>query len=395
MKTQKPPEYALEVLRRLNRRGFKAYLVGGCVRDLHMGRRPSDWDACTNALPEQMTEIFRRSRPTGVKHGTVTVCVHGSSMEVTTFRTDGEYLDRRRPESVRFIPDIEGDLARRDFTINAMAMAAGGEVIDLFGGMEDLEARVIRCVGDPDRRFSEDALRMLRALRFSSVLGFDVAPETMAAIKKNAPLCEALAVERVSVELEKTLLSPRPQGAADMAELGLLCSTAELRPGFCDLSPLARLPKDRRLRWAAACALWQRSGVITDPHALLLSLRLDSAAVKLCSSGCAAAPDYPADPLGVKRLIASLGRDAALCAAAAADALYGGRRISVLRNILRSGDCLSLKELAVTGAELEALGFEGTEVGRVLRLLLDYALEHPERNEKGALLSLARSYKLP
>ena len=391
MKNIKPPKYAVEALRRLERRGYEAYLVGGCVRDTVLGRRPNDWDVCTDARPQEIMNIFHSSRPTGIRHGTVTIRVRGSCLEVTTFRDDGEYLDHRRPDSVSFIRDLMGDLKRRDFTVNAMAMSADGVIIDPLGGLVDAKAHIIRCVGNPDRRFSEDALRMLRALRFSSALGFDIESETIASIRRNSALCGSLAMERVAVELEKTLLSQRPQGAETMAELGLLRSVGQIRPGVCDFSAIALLPRDRRLRWGAACALWERSGVITDPRALLCSLRLDAATVKICSSGCEAARSYPDSALGIKRLVVSLGRDAALCAAAAADTLYGGDRLAALRRILRSGGCLSLKELAVNGAELQAMGFEGTEIGRVLMLLLDQVLEHPENNKKDLLLSLAEN----
>ena len=199
MNSVRPPKYVINVMERLSRRGFEVYLVGGCVRDLIIGRRPCDWDVCTSALPEEVMSFFPRSRPTGIKHGTVTVISHGSPVEVTTFRSDGEYKDHRRPESVIFIGDLKSDLERRDFTINALAMPLSGEILDNFGGRKDIENKLIRCVGEPEKRFDEDALRMLRAFRFSAVLGFEIEQDTLDAIKIKAHLSKELAKERIRV----------------------------------------------------------------------------------------------------------------------------------------------------------------------------------------------------
>ena len=213
------PQYVQSTLRRLENHGFEAYLVGGCVRDLLLGKRPHDWDICTSARPENTMEIFPKNRPTGIKHGTVTVRVHGRDLEVTSFRSDGQYLDNRHPSSVSFVSDINQDLLRRDFTMNAIACPLEGKLCDPFHGQEDIKRKLIRCVGDPCKRFSEDSLRMLRALRFSAVLGFEIEDKTKQAIIDCSSLSSSLAAERISTELEKTLLSPNPQKAADMVSL--------------------------------------------------------------------------------------------------------------------------------------------------------------------------------
>lgn len=202
------PAFANQLIGLLWDSGFQGYVVGGCVRDSLLGRIPHDWDICTDATPEQMYEVFRRFRVlnTGVKHGTITVLDDENvAYEVTTFRTEGEYSDNRHPDSVDFVSDFRADAARRDFTINAMAYSEMSGLIDYFGGKQDIKLRLIRCVGDPDARFQEDALRIFRALRFSSVYGFDIEVETAAAIHRNASLLEHVSAERIRDELCKLL----------------------------------------------------------------------------------------------------------------------------------------------------------------------------------------------
>lgn len=201
------PNGAALILAMLKHYGFDAYVVGGCVRDSLLGLQPKDWDICTSALPEQVEEIFKDNRiiETGLKHGTVTIVMDDGQYEVTTFRTDGAYSDCRRPDNVTFVRNVEDDLARRDFTINALAYDGRGQLIDLYGGMYHLEHGVISCVGNADDRFNEDALRIMRALRFASVYGFKIADETAVAIHKNAKLLNNIAVERINVELCKLL----------------------------------------------------------------------------------------------------------------------------------------------------------------------------------------------
>ncbi len=202
------PEYAEAVMKTLNENGFEAFVVGGCVRDSIMGKIANDWDMTTSATPEEMLEAFKvfRTIPTGIKHGTITVLIDKQPLEITTFRIDGEYTDNRRPDSVNFTRDIENDLSRRDFTVNAMAYNEKTGIVDFFGGIDDIKNKIIRCVGDPDKRFHEDALRIMRAIRFSATLGFEIEKETAESIRRNKHLLKNIAAERIRIELEKILL---------------------------------------------------------------------------------------------------------------------------------------------------------------------------------------------
>lgn len=318
----------LDVLRRV---GHAAHPVGGCVRDLLLGRTPGDFDVCTSARPEQVMALFPRTVPTGVKHGTVTVLTGDGPVEVTTFRREGGYADGRHPDAVAFDAGLNEDLARRDFTVNAVALGAEGEVLDPFGGRADLERRLIRCVGDPDRRFAEDALRMFRALRFAAQLGFEIEEDTLAAIRRNARRAENLSGERVKAELEKILLSPRPERAGEALELGLL---AHLWPGrTCpDLAGLGDLPPEPIPRWRGFCRI----------------------------------TGFPITALPVER--------------------------ALRRGVLHPEE-EALRRLALSGGELAALGFVGPAIGAAQRRLAAHVLAHPEDNTKEKLLALAERYR--
>lgn len=209
------------IIETLEKAGFEAYAVGGCVRDYLMGKTPDDWDITSSASPEEVKSLFKRTIDTGIKHGTVTVRLHGTGYEVTTFRLDGKYSDGRHPDNVEFVKNLEEDLKRRDFTINAMAYSDRTGIVDLFDGQSDLEKGVIRCVGDSRKRFSEDALRMMRAIRFAARFGFEIEKDTYSAIKDLAPTLEKVAAERIRVEFEKTILSSHPEFLRDMYLLGL------------------------------------------------------------------------------------------------------------------------------------------------------------------------------
>ncbi len=204
----KIPEYAQTAMKALNKNGFEAFVVGGCVRDSIMGKHAHDWDMTTSAEPAETLEVFKdfRTIPTGIKHGTITVLIDSQPLEITTFRIDGDYKDNRRPDSVEFTRNIEKDLSRRDFTINALAYNEKDGVVDLFGGVKDIENKIIRAVGDPDKRFTEDALRIMRAIRFSSTLGFEIEKNTAESIKRNKHLLKNIAAERIRIELEKLLM---------------------------------------------------------------------------------------------------------------------------------------------------------------------------------------------
>lgn len=362
MEAKKPDH----ILQTLHRRGYEAYYVGGCVRDLLLGRPVHDWDITTSALPEQIISCFSRTVPTGLRHGTVTVLEGESQAEVTTYRTEEGYADGRHPDRVRFVRSLGEDLARRDFTINAMAMDENGGVIDLFGGREDLTRRIIRCVGEPDRRFQEDALRMLRAIRFSAQLDFFVEDNTRIAIRRNARRCTQLSAERVRDEMEKTLLSPHPERLNDMQRLellrGFVCDSA----GACGW--IAGLPVERTVRWAALCRTW--------PELDLIALRLDKHTARAAMT--AAALEQPDSRLGWKRLLSSKGEQITYILAA----LEG--KSALLDEILTSGECVTLKQLAVRGSDFPDL--HGPALGVHLHRLLQYVLEHPEENRRERLI---------
>lgn len=386
------PQNVQSILERLESGGHRAVLAGGCVRDLLLGRRPHDWDIATSARPEQVTALFRRTVPTGLRHGTVTVFLGGTRAEVTTFRSEGAYRDGRRPETVAFLPDLEGDLSRRDFTVNAMAMTREGEVIDLHGGREDLKNRLLRCVGEPEERFSEDALRMLRAFRFSAQLGFAVEERTEMAIRTCAPRTVVLSAERVRDEMEKILCSPRPERLERVVTYGLLARYIPPEIGLSGLERLGRLSKRAEARWAGLCALLEERKLLPDGcGAFLRSLRLSGAVIRSCTGGMELLPAaMKADGAGWKRLLADHPAEVVFAAAAGADALGKKGRLRALNRTLRSGECFSLGRLAVNGAALEALGYpRGPAVGAELRRLLDHVIFHPEDNRPELLLRLA------
>ena len=386
-----PPSYVRQVLAALQARGHSAYLVGGCVRDMILGVHPQDWDICTSALPEETLAVFPGSRPTGLKHGTVTVAIGSRQVEVTTFRRDGSYADHRHPDEVSFVGDLTTDLSRRDFTINAIALSLDGLAVDPFGGARDIRDRIIRCVGVPAERFEEDALRMFRALRFSARLGFEIEEGTMAAIAEKAPLAASLAPERIRDEVEKLLLTRQPEKMALLIDAGLLDAFLTRRPlGEFRLLRLNQLPRRALYRWAAFCVLLEEAGCIASVEDFLLALRLDSRTLRCCAD-CAALlrtppPNKRAD---WKRLLRRYGVDSADCAARVHDALLGGSCRRQLREVLKSGECFSLKHLAVGGDDLLALGLRGKALGDMLDFLLDYVIDYPENNRRELLLSLA------
>ena len=337
-----------EILDTLEQAGYEAYYVGGCVRDRLLGRPVHDWDITTSAMPEVVLALFGHCVPTGIAHGTVTVLLEDTGAEVTTFRTDGSYHDGRHPDRVTFVRSLREDQARRDFTVNAMAMDRRGRIYDAFGGQADLDRRLLRAVGDPETRFREDALRMLRALRFSAQLDFTVEGETLAAIGRCAGLARALPAERARHELEETKLSPQPENAADQP----------------------RLAPKAAVRWAGLCRAY--------PSLALEALRLPKRPAQ--DSMAAARIPYPGDRLGWKRLLSAEGETRGRIAAALA------HQTETVEEILASGECLWLKDLAVTGADFPAL--RGPALGRRLHALLAYVLEHPEANIRETLLHI-------
>lgn len=356
--------------------GFEAYPVGGCVRDLLLERTPGDWDVTTNALPEQVMDLFDHTAPTGIKHGTITVLLEGAAVEVTTFRTEGGYSDGRHPDGVRFDATLEQDLARRDFTINAMALARDGSIVDPFGGKDDLQEKIIRCVGEPERRFAEDALRMFRAVRFGAQLGFGVEEATFDALKQNARKAKQLAGERVRVEVEKTLCSACPEQVGRLFDLGLMAAWSECLSA--DTGWLAALPAEPMLRWAGLCACLNPE----DVEVFLRGLKLDGTTIRACTAGyklwCAGVPATGRD---WRLALIQYGVDSCrACAAMAGD-------ITALEAVLAENPCLRAEQLAISGGELAKMGLIGAEIGAAQQRLLAFLAENPGANNQETLLA--------
>ena len=367
-----PPAVA-HCCRTLWQAGFEAYPVGGCVRDLLLARTPQDWDICTSALPPQVQSLFPHTVPTGIDYGTVTVVLDGQGLEVTTFRCEGGYRDGRRPDAVSFVSSLTDDLSRRDFTVNAMALAPDGAVIDPFGGQADLESRVIRCVGAPMQRFQEDRLRMFRAIRFAAQLNFTLAPELVHALEELGLQPHHLPAERIRPEVEKTLCAPTPHWAKLFFSSGLLSGPV------VDASPLTDLPNEPLPRWAGLASLMAESG--RDPLPLLQRLIRDKKLIVPLSRGLALFREgLPQDASGWRHALAQYGIPA--CKAGAAMAQVQGKKAprELLDQVLAQSPCLSAKELALSGRELAAMGLSGPDIGRAQRMLLDYVLDHPEDN---------------
>lgn len=430
------PQGAAWVLEKLHAAGYEAYVVGGCVRDSLLGRVPDDWDITTSAKPEQVKTVFRRTVDTGIQHGTVTVMVGREGYEVTTYRIDGEYADGRHPKQVTFTASLPEDLCRRDFTINAMAYSPSEGLVDEFDGIGDLHRGIIRAVGDPVLRFTEDALRMMRAVRFSAQLNYRMEEATREGIRLLAPNLRKVSAERIRVELEKLLLSPHPEKLRDAWELGLLdqflpelsvCMTCgqnnphhRYSVGEHILHAVMEAPADKVLRLTMLLhdigkpvlkttdeqgvdhfhGHAQESARMADR--ILRGLKYDNqtreTVVRLVSWHDRKLGDAPAD---IRRSISDLGTDLfpLLLEVKTADVLAQSdwereeklEKISFWRRayeeIRQRGDCLSLKELSVTGKDLMEQGVRpGRGMGEILHRMLEDVLENPEHNTREYLL---------
>lgn len=430
---QLPPPVAA-LLARLSAAGFAAYAVGGCVRDSLLGEQPKDWDVCTEATPEQICACFERTVCTGLRYGTVTVLWQEGAYEVTTFRTEAAYSDGRHPDDVRFVRSLREDLSRRDFTINAMAAGGDGRVIDPFGGAEDLRRGVLRCVGCAEARFSEDALRIVRALRFSARFGFPLEAQTAAAVHAQKERLRAVAVERIGKELRGILEGG--EAARVLAEFSdvLFTILPELRPmeGFCQynhhhaydvwrhtLAVVAAAPPELRLaallhdcgKPTAFSFDKQLVGHFYD-HAvigaamtedILRRLRFDSKTVRFTSElvrlhDC----DLPTTQRGVRRALSrwSAPMLRALTLLRFADRLgTGGQQPDAARrdqllSWIETTQCLTLRDLAIHGDDLLALGFPaGPALGALLKALLDAVLSQSVPNERQALIAYAQNVR--
>lgn len=438
------PTGARKIIARLEQHGYEAYIVGGCVRDSLMGKRPSDWDICTSARAEEMMALFEDKRviPTGIQHGTLTILAEDGAYEVTTFRIDGEYLDHRHPKSVAFTRELAEDLSRRDFTINAMAWHPERGLIDLFGGVEDLRDRLVRAVGDPVQRFNEDGLRMLRMVRFATVLDFDYDPATYDAVRKQGHLLQYISKERIQVELNKILLAAHPaRGLEDLYTLGMypyiipmMCHTVGFaqRGGhhFLDvfehsllavgvIAPELVLRLTMLLHDIGKPFVWDSSESLSydrfDDHAavsaklagkILRDLKYDNATRKDVVELIAHHNDILLpDPVNVRRALARLGevQTRRLVQVKVADLIthdLAGEREKILAlfaeisdvidEVVARGDCTSVKALAIGGQDMMALGLSGRAIGQMLNAALELVLEKPEMNTRETLLNWVR-----
>ncbi|MCM1127617.1 MAG: CCA tRNA nucleotidyltransferase [Lachnospiraceae bacterium] len=437
------PEKVKQIIQRITDAGFEAYAVGGCIRDSLLMRTPDDWDITTSAAPFQVKELFSHTVDTGIKHGTVTVLIGGEGFEVTTYRIDGKYEDGRHPSEVIFTPSLEEDLKRRDFTINAMAYNEKDGLVDIFDGMGDMERGLIRCVGDPAERFSEDALRMMRAVRFSAQLGYQIEEPTAEAIRRLAPDLKRISAERIRTELVKLAVSPHPEYLRTAYELGITkvilpefdacMETPQNNPHHCynvgehTLESMRHISAHKVLRLAMLLHdIGKPETVTTDERGInhfhghpmrseeisrriLRRLKFDNHTIDQVTK-LVKYHDYWVEPSQrcVRRAVMKTGEDIfpLLLQVKRADmeAQSGYQReekeenlkaVSALyEQVVMQKQCVSLKTLAVSGRDLmEHAGMSpGKKIGEVLNYLLNFVIEDPSRNEKEILIREAERY---
>lgn len=441
IKIKLPPKVE-EVLGTIMAAGYEAYAVGGCIRDSLLERKPGDWDITTSATPQQVKALFKRTIDTGIQHGTVTVMLEKEGFEVTTYRIDGKYEDGRHPTEVTFTPSLTEDLKRRDFTMNAMAYNEKTGLVDLFGGIEDMEKGVIRCVGDAMQRFKEDALRMMRAIRFSAQLGYEIEENTFLAIRALAGDLEKISAERIQVELTKLAVSAYPGKLRIAYETGVLSvilpefakamETPQNHPYHCYnvgehiLRAMENSPRDKNIRLALLfhdigkpeCCTTDEQGINHfHGHAqvgaemtrkILKRLRFDNDTIQVVTRlvlyhdyGNGVKPDKRI----VRRAMHKIGPELfpALFEVKHGDTLAQSRNFQeeslknleeweqVYREVLAAGECVSLKTLALTGSDLIALGMKpGKQLGDTLQELLKLVIENPEYNTAECLKEIVR-----
>ena len=430
------PEKVNFIINTLKKHGFEGYAVGGCVRDTMLGRVPQDWDITTSARPEQVKELFKHTIDTGIQHGTVTVMLDHEGFEVTTYRIDGEYEDARHPKEVQFTSNLLEDLKRRDFTINAMAYNEEEGLVDAFEGALDLKRGVVRCVGNPMERFSEDALRMLRAVRFAGQLGFKIDEATKQAIKELAETIAKVSAERIQIEMVKLMTSKHPEQIRTAYETGLtkvflpefdaIMETEQNHPHHCysvgehTIMALKMAPQDKVVRLTMLfhdiakplCKTTDEEGKdhfyghpdksCEMAYEILRRLKFDNDTTKRVCALVKIHDQMPKlEEKYVRRALHKNGIEQypALFAVKRSDILAQSeyKRSDKLEEvsqyelfyeeILKEKQCLSIKELAVSGSDLIALGMQpGKAIGETLNKLLELVLDHPDWNTKEKLL---------
>lgn len=440
MKIQLPEKVNI-IISTLQVHGYEAYAVGGCVRDSILGREPDDWDITTSATPLETKALFKRTFDTGIEHGTITVLLDKDAFEVTTYRVDGKYEDSRHPKEVTFTRSLKEDLLRRDFTINAMAYNDEEGLVDVFGGIRDLKNKSIRCVGNAEERFGEDALRILRAVRFAAQLGFEIEKETQKGIVKLAPTLANISAERIQVELVKMLVSPNPGLLRKAYELGItkvmlpefdeMMQTTQETPhhkysvGEHTIKAIAMIRADKVLRLTMLLHDVAKPQMKTIDgngvahfkmhdikgadmaKAILRRLKFDNDTLGKVTR-LVQYHDYriPAEPKRVRRAMNKIGEDLfpyylevrradtmAQSEYLREEKLQNIREMEMCyQDILEKKECVSLKDLAVSGSDLIADGMQpGKEIGMVLNKLLEMVIENPNLNTKETLLALRKT----
>lgn len=435
------PEKVNMIIQTLQEHGYEAYAVGGCVRDSLLGREPGDWDITTSASPDETKKLFARTVDTGIEHGTVTVLLGKEGFEVTTYRIDGKYEDSRHPTEVIFTRNLREDLLRRDFTINAMAYNDTEGIVDIFGGMDDLKRKIIRCVGNARERFGEDALRIMRGVRFAAQLGFSLEKETKEAMTELAPTLEKISAERIQTELVKLLVSDSPELIREAYHLGV---TAVILPEFDEMmrtgqetkyhrydvgehtvQAVCNVPPDKVLRLtmllhdvakpemktvdADGTAHFKGHDIRGEQKAkeILRRLKFDNDTIHKVTK-LVRWHDYrmPAEKKNVRKAMSKISAELfpmyllVKRADILAHSMY--RREEELENlsglqkcyeeIVADHECVSLKQLAVTGTDLIGIGMKpGKQIGEVLNELLRIVLEYPEFNNKEHLLRFVQN----
>lgn len=428
----KIPDDVKAVMRKLNENGYEAYIVGGAVRDMILRVTPHDFDITTNALPKQTKALFEKTIDTGIKHGTVTAMINHEGYEITTYRIDGDYSDGRHPDSVEFTDDITCDLARRDLTINAMAMDIDGNIVDPFNGMKDIEKKVIRCVGNPADRFNEDALRMLRAIRFGTKLEYKLEDDTLMTIKDNYELIRRVSAERIREEMTKLLMTNHPSsGINRMVFTGLM---KEIIPPIYDIYAskdpdviyyscmsndlLNKTPVNQNMRWAALLESLRYSGVKDLDRSVDFILREK---LKFSNRDLMEIKAYVMEsdlskiaeintPSEIRRFASKYGEE--FC-----EKLIEFQKIKMddfitlphehpeekyvvditdfhrqLQNCLRDGTAITKHDLKISGNDLIKMGLEGKEIGEFLNYAYEECLKTPENNNKDTLTYMASDY---
>lgn len=390
---------SVTVLERLEDSEHKAYLVGGCLRDMMMGRQPHDFDIATSAEPETVMSIFSDFEviPTGIKHGTVTVMIDGEPIEITTFRKDSDYSDGRRPDSITFTDKVEDDLSRRDFTINAMAFGLDGEIVDPFGGKSDIKSRVIRTVGSAEDRFSEDGLRILRAIRFASVLGFTIEKETAEAIHKLSRMLDKVSFERVFSEMSKIILSEKP--SVQFREFKDVFSRvapefAEIKDFEHTLETLDRVEPEIALRFTALLHTLGEE----QAESVLRKLKSDGVTIqKVTKLVRFFDTDIDSSKVAIKKLMSEMGESDffSLIKLKIADepekTVEFEKAKQIAEKVIADKECFKLKDMAVKGDDLIKSGMTmGPEIGKTLSMLLDKVISEEVANDKDSLMQIIK-----